>query len=88
MPIIAAGAILIGTACDTYTATTDPADLASGWGFPLSHPSSSQTITEINNNATFDNKTITANIDSVAATQPQPDNADAPANNAPLQTAP
>ncbi|AKQ46816.1 hypothetical protein TH63_16185 [Rufibacter radiotolerans] len=75
MPLFAVGALLTGAACNTYTATTDPADLATGYSMtpsavPTTH-TSSKAVAEANNNATFDNPATGATPDSAAAIQNQ-----------------
>ncbi|WP_460891158.1 DUF4142 domain-containing protein [Rufibacter soli] len=73
MPLFAAGALLTASACNTYTATTDPADLATGYSITPSpaatNLTNSRAIAETNNNATFDNPATGATPDSAMATQ-------------------
>jgi len=75
MPLIAASAILLGSACNTYTSTTDPADYGSGWGVDTEEQAtghtSSPAVAEANNNATFDNQAVTAGKDSATVVTPE-----------------
>ncbi|MFA1770896.1 DUF4142 domain-containing protein [Rufibacter glacialis] len=73
MPIFAAAALLTGAACSTYTSSTDPDDMGTGYGLlgdkvGTGH-NNSASVAEVNNNATFDNPATGASTDSATASQ-------------------
>ncbi|MFB9861732.1 hypothetical protein [Rufibacter immobilis] len=81
MFLFAAAALMIsGAACSTYTASTDPDDLGTGYALSgdkagTGHTSSHE-VAEANNNATFDNSATGATPDSTKAS-PQADSTEA-----------
>ncbi|MGV3540707.1 MAG: hypothetical protein ACO1OQ_12915 [Rufibacter sp.] len=71
MPFFAAAALLVGASCNTYTASTDPADKGSGYALSSNEATtghnSSHDVAEANNNATFDHPETQSTKDSAAA---------------------
>ena len=59
MPFFVAGALMLGSACNTYTATTDVDDKGTGYGLTDNQAgtghTSSPAVAEANDNATLDN---------------------------------
>ncbi|WP_207434000.1 hypothetical protein [Sabulibacter ruber] len=72
----AAALLMTGAACSTYTSSTDPDDLGTGYGLTNNQEgtgnNSSLGVAEANNNATFDNQATGAATDSTKAS-PQAD---------------
>ncbi|RNI28655.1 DUF4142 domain-containing protein [Rufibacter latericius] len=73
MPLFAAALILTSVACSTYTSSTDPDDLGSGYALSEERVgtghNASAGVAEANNNATLDNPATGVNSDSLAANQ-------------------
>ncbi|WP_205500481.1 hypothetical protein [Rufibacter psychrotolerans] len=76
MLMMAAALMLTGAACSTYTSSTDPDDLGTGYALSDNQEgtgnNSSMGVAEANNNATFDNQATGAATDSTRA-RPQAD---------------
>jgi hypothetical protein len=93
MLFFAAAALFMAAACNTYTTSTDPDDLGTGYGLSGNKEGTGNTassgVAEANNNATFDNPAATGvpsdsataehQSDSVAANKPA--NVPAPVKN-------
>lgn len=67
MPFFVACALIAGTSCNTGYYSTDPDDLGTGYGLQ-DESGNANVVAETNNDATFDNDSTRAEVDSTAAT--------------------